>query len=142
MRETLALVRAQAESQRITLQEELAEDVPAVTASPQALQQVVLNLVTNAVQAMPAGGTLCCRTRLLDAPRRVELSVADTGPGIAPADQVHLFEPFWTTRPEGTGLGLALCREIVQQHGGQIELDAARGLGRRLPRDAALIALV
>jgi signal transduction histidine kinase len=95
----------------------------------QALQQVVLNLVTNALQAMPHGGTLLCRTHRLQGPPRIELWIADSGPGIAVKDLPHLFEPFHTTRPEGTGLGLALCREIVQQHGGRIELIRQEGWG-------------
>jgi signal transduction histidine kinase len=127
VQEALTLVRAQAETQGVTLQTDLATGSPRLAGSAQALQQVVLNLTTNALQAMPSGGILRCRTRLLDGPPRVELCVADTGPGIVPADRPHVFEPFWTTRPEGTGLGLALCREIVQQHGGQIELDRQEG---------------
>jgi signal transduction histidine kinase len=86
-------------------------------------------LATNALQAMSNGGTLLCRTRRLAGPPRVELAIADTGPGIAEKDLPHLFEPFHTTRPEGTGLGLALCREIVQQHGGRIELIHQEGWG-------------
>jgi signal transduction histidine kinase len=93
------------------------------------LQQVVLNLMSNALQAMPDGGTLLCRTRRLEGPPRIELCIADTGPGIAAEELPHLFEPFHTTRPEGTGLGLALCREIVQQHGGRIELERQEGWG-------------
>jgi two-component system sensor histidine kinase HydH len=123
VQETLALLRAQAESQRVAFQTEFAPDLPLLFGSAQALQQVVLNLATNALQAMPDGGTLLCRTRCLPDPPRVELWIADTGPGIAAEELPHLFEPFHTTRPEGTGLGLALCREIVQQHGGRIELD-------------------
>ncbi len=129
VQETLTLLHAQAETQQVVLRTELAADLPPVLGSAQALQQVVQNLTTNAMQAMPGGGALHCRTRRLDGPPRVELEIADTGPGIAPADQAHLFEPFWTTRPEGTGLGLALCREIVQQHGGQIELVRQPGWG-------------
>ncbi|HEY7158754.1 MAG TPA: ATP-binding protein [Gemmataceae bacterium] len=129
VQEALTLLRAQAESQKVTLNTELAADLPAVSGSVQALQQVVLNLATNALQAMPSGGTLLCRTRRLESPPRVELWVADTGPGIAAEELPHLFEPFHTTRPEGTGLGLALCREIVQQHGGRIELDRQDGWG-------------
>lgn len=128
VQETLTLLRAQAEAQRVVLQTELASDLPPLLGSAQALQQVVLNLAANALQAMPNGGTLLCRTRLLPGPR-IELSVADTGPGIAVEELPHLFEPFHTTRPEGTGLGLALCREIVQQHGGKIELDHQPGWG-------------
>jgi two-component system sensor histidine kinase HydH len=129
VRETLSLLRAQAESQRVVFREELAPALPPLLGSAQALQQVVLNLTMNALQALPQGGTLCCRTRAVDGPSRIELCVADTGPGIAPADRPHLFEPFHTTRPDGTGLGLALCREIVQQHGGHIQLDEEPGWG-------------
>ncbi|HEY7426226.1 MAG TPA: ATP-binding protein [Gemmataceae bacterium] len=129
VQETLTLLRAQADSQGVALQTELAADLPLVSSSVQALQQVVLNLTTNALQAMPNGGTLLCRTRRLESPPRVELWIADTGPGIAVEELPHLFEPFHTTRPEGTGLGLALCREIVQQHGGRIELDRQEGWG-------------
>jgi two-component system, NtrC family, sensor histidine kinase HydH len=86
-------------------------------------------LTTNALQAMPNGGTLLCRTRRLEGPPRIELCIADTGPGIPEEELPHLFEPFHTTRPEGTGLGLALCREIVQQHGGRIELIQQEGWG-------------
>jgi two-component system, NtrC family, sensor histidine kinase HydH len=118
--ETLALLRAQAEGQAVRLTADLDPALPAVPGSAQALRQVVLNLATNALQAMPYGGALACRTRPV--PAGVELTVADTGPGVAPADRAHLFEPFHTTRPDGTGLGLALCREIVEQHGGRIEL--------------------
>jgi signal transduction histidine kinase len=129
VQETLTLLRAQADSQHVVLRTELASDVPTVSASGQALQQVVLNLAANALQAMPNGGTLLCRTLRLDGPPRIELWIADTGPGIAAAELPHLFEPFHTTRPEGTGLGLALCREIVQQHGGRIELERETGWG-------------
>jgi two-component system sensor histidine kinase HydH len=129
VQETLALLRAQADSQHVVLHTDLASDLPPLYGSAPALQQVVLNLATNALQAMPDGGKLLCRTRHLDEPPRIEFSIADTGPGIAAEELPHLFEPFHTTRPEGTGLGLALCREIVQQHGGCIELDRQEGWG-------------
>jgi two-component system sensor histidine kinase HydH len=151
--ETLTLLRAQADSQHVLLRSELATNLPLVLGSGQALQQVILNLTTNALQAMPNGGTLLCRTRHSEDPltptlspsggrgqgEGVELCIADTGPGIAVEELPHLFEPFHTTRPEGTGLGLALCREIVQQHGGRIELDREAGWGAvfriRLPAE-------
>jgi two-component system sensor histidine kinase HydH len=127
--EMLTLVRAQADVQKVVLRSELASNLSQVRGSAQALQQVVLNLATNALQAMPNGGTLLCRTRRLEGPPRIELCVADSGPGVAVEELPHLFEPFHTTRPEGTGLGLAMCREIVHQHGGQIELDHQAGWG-------------
>ncbi len=129
VQETLTLLRAQADSQHIAFQMDLTPNLPRLLGSAQALQQVVLNLMTNALQAMPDGGTLLCRTCRLSDPPSIELWVADSGPGVPAEALSHLFEPFHTTRPEGTGLGLALCREIVQQHGGRIELDYLDGWG-------------
>jgi len=79
-----------------------------------------MNLMTNALQAMPAGGCLRARSRFVT-DEMVEVLISDTGPGIPAEVRDHLFEPLFTTRPEGTGLGLALCREIVANHGGRIE---------------------
>ncbi len=124
--ETLGLLEAQASSQAVSLELERERDLPEVLASASALQQVFLNLATNALPAMPHGGRLHCLTGSLPEGHRIEIRFADTGPGISLEDRKHLFEPFFTTRPEGTGLGLALCREIVLQHGGQIELADGR----------------
>jgi two-component system sensor histidine kinase HydH len=120
--ETLRLIEAQAANQSVSLESDFEPNLPAALGSAGALRQVFLNLATNALQAMPGGGRLRCSSRLLSQPRMVEVRFADTGTGISPEDRQHLFEPFFTTRPDGTGLGLALCREIVTQHGGQIEL--------------------
>jgi two-component system sensor histidine kinase AtoS len=98
--------------------------LPAVSASPNAIRQVVLNLLTNALQAMPNGGRLTCRTRRVG--NQVEGWVADTGSGVSEAARERLFEPFFTTRTTGTGLGLALCREILGSHEGNIELANAK----------------
>ncbi|HVS35841.1 MAG TPA: ATP-binding protein [Gemmataceae bacterium] len=129
VRQTLELVRAQAAAQCVELHADLQADLPSVAGSHEALQQVVLNLAANALQAMPKGGRLDMRTRALDDPKEVELRVADSGPGVSPEARAHLFEPFHSTRPEGTGLGLALCREIVRQHHGEIDLDDADDSG-------------
>jgi signal transduction histidine kinase len=102
---------------------DLAADLPPVAGSADALHQVALNLLTNALQAMPQGGRLRCATRPDRPAGTVELRVEDTGPGVRPEDRPHLFELFFTTRPEGSGLGLPLCREIVTSHGGTIELE-------------------
>lgn len=120
--ETFKLLEAQAATLGVSLDSDLEQGLPLVLASPAALRQVLLNLVTNALEAMPAGGRLRCRTRHQRQAQAVEITVTDTGPGVSPEDQEHLFEPFFTTRAEGTGLGLALCHEIVLQHGGVIEL--------------------
>lgn len=126
--ETLELIRAQAEAQGVAIDSDLASALLPVSSAAQALGRVVLNLVTNALQAMPAGGRLECRTRRVTRDR-IELAVADTGPGIPDAIRDRLFEPFFTTRPDGTGLGLALCREVARQHGGDVTLDPASGPG-------------
>jgi signal transduction histidine kinase len=85
---------------------------------------VFLNLATNALQAMPHGGRLRCRTHHDPQKGTVEIRFTDTGPGIPSQDRKHLFEPFFTTRPDRTGLGLALCREFILQHGGRIDAGA------------------
>jgi two-component system sensor histidine kinase HydH len=127
--ETVGLLKAQAGAQGVDITVEPAQASPMVWGSSAALRQVLLNLITNALQAMPQGGHLWCRCRLAASQSTIEIDVADTGPGIAPEHRAHLFEPFFTTRPSGTGLGLALCREILSQHGGQIlfQADASPG---------------
>jgi signal transduction histidine kinase len=122
--ETLNLLEAQAASLSVAIERDLDPKLPSVSGSASALRQVFLNLAINSLQAMPQGGRLHCRTRYESHRSKVELRFADTGPGISPDVRKHLFEPFFTTRPDGTGLGLALCREIVLQHGGEIELEA------------------
>jgi len=108
------------------------------------LMQVVTNLMTNAMNYTPPGGTITVRTgveqaRSGDRPEQEEtwvtFSVSDTGPGIAPEDQAHLFERFYRgeagrqSKAPGTGLGLAICREIVEKHGGKITLETEVGRG-------------
>ncbi len=127
--ETLNLLEAQAASQSVAVERDFDPSLPSVSGSASALRQVFLNLATNALQAMPKGGRLDCRTRSAPQQGTVEVRITDSGPGISPKVRKHLFEPFFTTRPDGTGLGLALCREIVLQHGGQIELLETGGAG-------------
>lgn len=95
---------------------------------PQQFKQVVWNLCLNAVQAMPDGGELRVGAAAASG-RRLEVWVSDTGAGIAPEDLPHVFEPFFSTKREGTGLGLALVHRIVQEHGGEIEVRSTPGLG-------------
>ena len=125
--EMLDLLAAQADNQGVVLERDLAADLPAIIGSSRALQQVILNLLTNAMQAMPNSGRLRCSTRCVGS--TVEFRVADTGCGVALEVREHLFEPFVTGRADGTGLGLALCREIVHHHGGRIELESTSPAG-------------
>lgn len=127
--ETLELFAAQSAAQRVALLTRLSDDVRGLEGSPAALRQVFVNLTTNALQAMPDGGELEVMTERRGDTVAIEFS--DSGPGIPAEVEPHLFEPFYTTRPEGTGLGLALCREIILQHDGTIECVAPSTRGAR-----------
>jgi CheY-like chemotaxis protein len=107
----------------------LAVDLPYVTADARQIQQVLLNLLTNASQAMtPAGGgSLRIETRLDD--DRVLLEIRDSGPGISPAVRAHIFEPFFTTKADGTGLGLSVSYGIIAAHGGTITIPESTAQG-------------
>jgi len=110
---------------------ELAPDIPVIVADPAQLMQILVNLVVNAAQAMPEGGTLTVSTQARGS--AVLLSVKDTGPGISEEILDKIFLPFFTTKDvnEGTGLGLAVVHGIVESHGGSIELETRLGGGTR-----------
>lgn len=133
LRAALFLVRQHSEAKQITFQEELAPALPAVRADPRQIQQVFLNLILNAVQAMPTGGPggkVVVRTQSVKgAGGLVQAEVSDTGPGIPDDVREHIFEPFFTTKHKGTGLGLAIVRRIVAEHGGEIEVASVLGHG-------------
>jgi PAS domain S-box-containing protein len=93
------------------------------------LEQVLLNLVLNAVRAMPGGGWIEIGGRVQDEGRLIAITVADTGPGVSPEHLPHLFEPGFSTRAASPGLGLAVCRRIVEQHGGRIHVASPPGRG-------------
>ncbi len=126
--EAARLARGPAEAQGVRIDLELAASLPPVAMAPPALIQVLRNLTTNAIQAMPPGGTLRVATHLDPRRKFVEVRVADTGPGLTDAMLAHLFEPFFTTKAGGTGLGLAIAREIALAHRGEIRA-ANRGDG-------------
>jgi len=125
------LVKHQLEISTIELHAELAGDLPRVQCDAAQIEQVVLALVMNAIDAMPRGGTLSLRTRM--APQRYEeqIEVQDDGTGISPDILPHLFEPFLTTKESGhgVGLGLAVSRSIVERHGGRIDVKSQLGKG-------------
>jgi two-component system NtrC family sensor kinase len=130
---SLRLRGFQVTSARVQLVTELDSQVPAIEADSRQLQQVILNLVTNAIQAMAprGGGTLTVRTITND-DATVSIEVGDTGPGVPAHARAHIFEPFFTTKPEGegTGLGLSVSYGIVASHGGEIRVaDQPPGTG-------------
>jgi signal transduction histidine kinase len=110
---------------------ELAPDLPAILGDADTLQQVMLNLVTNARDAVESGGEIRIVTSRRESDRTIELVVADTGHGIAPEDLTRIFDPFFTTKSTGTGLGLSLTHGIVREHGGTIDVESTPGRGTR-----------
>lgn len=119
--EAARLARTTADAQGVRIELELDRSVPSAAIAPPALLQVYRNLTVNALQAMPAGGVLKLATHHDPAHNRIVSTVADTGPGLSPEIQAHLFEPFYTTKSGGTGLGLAIAREIVLAHHGDLK---------------------
>jgi signal transduction histidine kinase len=127
--ELAALVEAQARAASIDVRVAAPSSLPRVVADRDHLKQVLLNLVLNAVQAAGRGG----RVTLEAQPARdgITIVVADTGPGIAPDVLPRIFDPYFTTRNGGLGLGLTIARRIVQAHGGSLEVESTPGAGAR-----------
>ena len=130
---TLELIHYHLRNHRITVIREFGPDVPLAQADRQRLRQLFLNLFTNASDAMSQGGTLTIRVSAMGSPPapQVAIDIADTGTGIAPEDLPKVLEPFFTTKAagKGTGLGLPICRRIVQEHHGTLCLASALGQG-------------
>jgi signal transduction histidine kinase len=124
--EVLALVQPQASHQGIAVERRPGE-LPRIEADRRRLRRVVLNLVLNAIQAMPARGTLTVATSTTPAGTGVRLEVSDTGPGIPPELRERIFDPFITGKVAGTGLGLAVTKRIVEEHGGAIGFETGEG---------------
>ena len=144
LREVASLVDHKAKDQGITLQVEAAARLPRVTADPELLKTCFLNLMINAVDAMPDGGLLTVAIRegkAEDGEPSVEVSVSDTGQGMSPEAVESAFEPYFSTKDAGLGLGLALTHKIVSDHGGSIVLESVPEGGTtariRLPLVAA-----
>jgi C4-dicarboxylate-specific signal transduction histidine kinase len=135
IREVTALARSEMHRNDITLETRLSDDVhhvPLVFADRIQLQQVILNLIMNAVEAMSEVSDgprqLLIRTGT-DAAGAIVVAVRDSGPGIAPENLDRLFTPFYTTKPQGMGMGLAICRSIIEAHGGRLWASANNGPG-------------
>ncbi|HZY42689.1 MAG TPA: ATP-binding protein, partial [Anaerolineae bacterium] len=123
----LALANKRLEHGRIQVRAQLQPDLPPILGAPDQLTQVLLNLVINAIEAMPEGGELNLGTTIDEG--WLHIAVRDTGPGIGPDEAAKIFEPFYTTKANGTGLGLAVSYGIIQRHGGRIEVGGAPGRG-------------
>ena len=132
---TMALTRAYAAQHGVTLAVEATPDLPLVEGDAELLHQALVNLILNGVHATAPSGTV----RVLASasmpehhlPPMVALTISDSGHGIASDDLPHIFDPFFTTRVDGTGLGLSIVQQIVQEHGGTIEVHSESGKGTR-----------
>jgi two-component system, NtrC family, sensor kinase len=110
---------------------QLQDDLPPVYVDPKQIQQVLLNLILNGIQAMQSGGVLTLRTALTqeNGKQWVIVSISDTGQGIPDQILGKIFTPFFTTKAQGTGLGLAICHKLVTQQGGSIKVESEDGKG-------------
>lgn len=112
---------------QVRIVKDYAPDTPLVRCDPLRIEQAMSNLIINGIQAMPEGGALTVRTRVEDGYLAVE--IRDTGTGIPPAIQTKLFNPFFTTKGQGTGLGLTITHRIITEHGGTVSVESSEGQG-------------
>jgi PAS domain S-box-containing protein len=138
--EMTVLLRGEADRHAITIYSELETNTPNILVNPVQLQQVFMNLMLNAIEAMKdTGGDLTIRSRV-DSEGRLFVSISDTGIGLPAGSAEQIFEPLHTTKPQGTGMGLTITRSIVESYGGRVWAIANQGTGATfhfvLPRDA------
>ena len=129
MGRVLRFVAPQADEQRVEVINYLANDLPGILLDDETLYAALLNLTLNALQAMPDGGTFTVRTR--ESRFGVALDLIDTGCGMNDETARHMFEPFYTTKDGGSGLGLPLAQKIIAAHGGRIDVQSESGRGTK-----------
>ncbi len=115
------------QGQNVTLRRERTPETPNLRFDRQQIHQVLINLVKNALEAMPRGGELTVATRVMGP--NLEISISDTGQGMTPEVKANIFTPYFTTKEKGTGLGLAICQNILAEHGGCLSADSVPGQG-------------
>ena len=128
IRHALKMVEGQAREREICLQAELPPEIGEIPLDADRIGQVLLNLYLNAIAAMETGGTLRVELARQDE-RTIRIDVADTGAGIKKEDLPRVFDPYFTTKPSGTGLGLPIVQKIVEAHGGEVLMASEPGKG-------------
>jgi signal transduction histidine kinase len=139
LEKTAALFQAAAQAKGVQLQVQVAAACPPVFVDEQKIQQVLVNIVKNGLEAIAGPGRLQLAAAPA-APDRIRLTITDTGKGMAPEELAHIFDPYYTTKERGLGLGLALAYEIIRAHGGEIAVQSQPEAGTTvtilLPRPA------
>ena len=126
----IALARPDAQKTHINIDADSITDLPPICTDPQQIQQAILNILLNGIQAMPHGGTLTIRGEVIEKmlqpghPRTLRLAIHDTGVGIPPENLGRIFSPFFTTKHRGTGLGLAITRSIIEKNNSHISVQS------------------
>ena len=126
---SLKLIEGDARSKGIEVKVDIPLDFPDVPMDGDRINQVLLNLYLNGLQAMDGGGVLQVKVSRDDARKLTTITVSDSGRGIETADQERIFDPYFTTKPDGTGLGLAIVHKILDAHGGSIKVRSQTGAG-------------
>ena len=129
IKESLILTRKQAKFKNVSLSAHLAERLPMIAIDRDKIQQTIINLTLNAIEATPSGGKIRLSSRYYEDKNAIEIQVSDTGEGILPENINKIFDPFFTTKRKGTGLGLAITHGIIEQHGGTIQVQSTLGEG-------------
>jgi signal transduction histidine kinase len=125
----LAILKNELRLHQIRLEKELADRLPKILIDENQIQQVLINLLLNAIQAIGEQGVITIRTGVSPNHKFVHVEISDSGCGILPEHLSKIFDPFFSTKPKGTGLGLAVTYGIVQKHGGRIQVESRPGLG-------------
>jgi two-component system NtrC family sensor kinase len=125
----ILLVRNQTSFRNILIEKDLDADLPDILVDPDQIQQVFVNIILNAAEAMTKGGSLKIRSMRSRDGESIVITLADTGPGIKEEVRERIFDPFFTTKEHGTGLGLSISYGIIEQHGGVISVDSIMSIG-------------
>jgi PAS domain S-box-containing protein len=127
--ETAVLINKQAAFRDITLEQQIGDNIPQLRMDKDQIQQALINLALNAIEATAPGGRVAFATRYISKGRVIEIAVSDTGSGISPDILDNIIDPFFTTKETGNGLGLAITHGIVEQHGGMLDVMSEVGRG-------------
>ena len=126
---SLKMVERESRDANVKIDTNLSPEIELASIDPDGINQVLLNLYLNAIEAMEHGGTLSVELSKEPNSRRTKIAVSDTGVGIRKEDLIHIFDPYFTTKQSGTGLGLAIVHKIVESHGGEVRVESEPGKG-------------